>query len=40
LIVLDQIRTVDLTRLVRKVGRIEPATMTAVLAALGQIFAD
>jgi mRNA interferase MazF len=40
LIVLDQIRTVDVTRLVRKVGRIEPATMTAVLMALGQIFAE
>ena len=40
LIVLDQIRTVDVTRLVRKVGRIEPATMTTVLAALGEIFAE
>jgi mRNA interferase MazF len=40
LIVLDQIRTVDVTRLVKKVGRIEPATMTAVLMALGQIFAE
>lgn len=40
LVVLDQIRTVDITRLVRKVGRIEPATMTAVLMALGRIFAE
>lgn len=40
LVVLDQIRTVDVTRLVRKVGRIEPATMTAVLTALGRIFAE
>lgn len=40
LVVLDQIRTVDVTRLARKVGRIEPATMTTVLMALGQIFAE
>jgi len=40
LVVLDQIRTVDITRLVRKVGRIEPATMTAVLMALERIFAE
>src|SRR5436309_12452220 len=35
LVVLDQIRTVDVTRLVRKVGRIESATMKTVLMALG-----
>ena len=40
LVVLDQIRTVDITRLVKKVGRIEPATMSAVLSALGRIFAE
>jgi mRNA interferase MazF len=40
LIVLDQIRTVDVTRLVKKVGRLESATMTSILAALGQIFAE
>jgi mRNA interferase MazF len=40
LIVLDQIRTVDIARLVKKLGRIEPATLTAVLAALGRIFAE
>jgi mRNA interferase MazF len=40
LIVLDQIRTVDVTRLVRKVGRIESATMKTVLMALGSIFAE
>jgi len=40
LVVLDQIRTVDITRLVRKVGQIEPATMTAVLMALERIFAE
>jgi mRNA interferase MazF len=40
LVVLDQIRTVDITRLVRKLGRIEPATMTTVLSILGRIFAE
>lgn len=40
LVVLDQIRTVDAARLVRKVGRMEPATMTAVLMALGQMFTE
>jgi len=40
LVVLDQIRTVDVTRLVRKVGRIQPEIMTAVLMALGRIFAE
>jgi mRNA interferase MazF len=40
LIVLDQIRTVDVTRLVKKVGRIEPATLTGILVALGRIFAE
>jgi mRNA interferase MazF len=39
LVVLDQIRTVDIGRLVRRLGRIEPETMTAVLTALGQMFA-
>jgi mRNA interferase MazF len=40
LVVLDQIRTVDVTRLVRKLGRIEPATMEAILSTLGRIFAE
>jgi mRNA interferase MazF len=40
LVVLDQIRTVDVTRLVRRLGRIEPATMTAILSTLGRIFAE
>jgi mRNA interferase MazF len=39
-VVLDQIRTVDITRFVRKVGRIQPATMTAVLMVLGRMFAE
>lgn len=39
LIVLEQIRTVDIGRLVKKLGQMEPETMTAVLTALGQMFA-
>jgi mRNA interferase MazF len=38
-IVLDQIRTVDTSRLVRKLGRISPKTQTRVLASLGELFA-
>jgi mRNA interferase MazF len=40
LIVLDQIRTVDVARLVKKAGRIEPSTLTGVLMGLGRIFAE
>jgi len=39
LVVLDQIRTVDAGRLVRKLGQIDPETMTTVLTVLGQMFA-
>ena len=39
LVVLDQILTVDVARLVRKLGRLEPETMTAVLSLLGKMFA-
>ena len=38
-IVLDQIRTVDKTRLMRKLGRITPPTQKAVLAILQSMFA-
>jgi mRNA interferase MazF len=38
-IVLDQLRTVDQSRLVRRLGRIEPATRQAVLATLTELFA-
>jgi mRNA interferase MazF len=38
-VVLDQIRTVDKTRLVKRLGRISPATQKAVLAVLGEMFA-
>ena len=38
-IVLDQIRTVDKPRLVRKLGRIDQATQDGVLATLAEMFA-
>src|SRR3989442_14031846 len=38
-IVLDQIRTVDKTRLVRRLGKIDEATAQKVLALLGEMFA-
>lgn len=39
-IVLDQIRTVDRARLVRRLGRISSATQQEVLAAIAEIFAE
>ncbi|MBA4380251.1 MAG: transcriptional regulator [Anaerolinea sp.] len=39
-IVLDQIRTVDKTRLVNKLGRISQSTQGAVLALLAELFAE
>ena len=38
-IVLDQIRTVDRTRLVRKMGRLTKSNQDAVLAVLAEMFA-
>lgn len=38
-IVLDQIRTVDKTRLVRRLGRIDKRIQTKVLPVLDEIFA-
>ena len=38
-IVLDQIRTVDKIRLVRKLGRIDAKTAAAVTDVLGELFA-
>jgi mRNA interferase MazF len=38
-VVLDQIRTVDKSRLVRRLGRLAPATQAALLAALAEMFA-
>lgn len=40
LILLDQIRTVDKARLVKRSGAISPATLEATLSALGEIFAE
>ena len=39
-VVLDQIRTIDKERLVRRLGRIAPETQAEVLGALGQMFAE
>jgi mRNA interferase MazF len=39
-VVLDQIRTVDKARLVKRLGRIGPATQGAVLALLAEMFAE
>jgi len=38
-VVLDQIRTVDKTRLVKMLGRISPVTQKVVLEVLGEMFA-
>lgn len=38
-VVLDQIRTVDKTRLVRKLGKVDKQTQAEVLAALSEMFA-
>jgi mRNA interferase MazF len=40
LIVLDQIRTVDKTRLVRKMGRMNKGPRQTVLEKLGEMFAE
>jgi mRNA interferase MazF len=37
-IVLDQIRTVDKTRLVRRLGKVGKTTQTEVLSVLGEMF--
>ena len=38
-VVLDQIRTVDKTRLVKRLGRIDKQTQTGVLSVLSEMFA-
>jgi mRNA interferase MazF len=38
-IVLDQIRTVDKTRLIRRLGKIGKQSQTEVLSVLGEMFA-
>ena len=39
-IVLDQLRTVDKVRLVKRLGRIGPSVQNAVLATLAEMFAE
>jgi mRNA interferase MazF len=39
LVLLDQIRALDKTRLVKKMGALPPATLTATLTTLQQVFA-
>ncbi|HFQ94487.1 MAG TPA: type II toxin-antitoxin system PemK/MazF family toxin [Anaerolineae bacterium] len=39
-IILDQMRTVDKSRLVRRLGRISELEQTAVLAVLAELFAE
>ena len=38
-VVLDQVRTVDKTRLIRKLGKIDKQIQAQVLSVLGEIFA-
>ena len=40
LILLDQIRAVDKTRLVKRSGTIAPSTLSATLAAIAEVFAE
>ena len=40
LILLDQIRTLDKRRLVRRLGSVAPRTLSATLAALQEVFAE
>jgi mRNA interferase MazF len=39
-VILDQIRTLDKTRLVKKLGKISPITQKAVITALSEMFAE
>jgi mRNA interferase MazF len=39
-VVLDQMRTVDKVRLIRRLGRIDPSTRKTVLAVLAEMFAE
>ena len=40
LILPDQIRTLDKMRLTRRLGRVDPATLQATLAVLGEMFGE
>ena len=37
-VAIDQLRTVDSTRFVKRLGRVSPSTLTAVLAILQEMF--
>lgn len=39
-VVIDQLRTVDSERLIKRVGRTAPSTLTAVLAVLQEMFSQ
>ena len=39
-IVLDQLRTVDKSRLIKRLGRVSPATQKRVLGVLAELFAE
>ena len=39
-VILDQIRTVDQARLVKKMGRLDRPTQKAILATLAEMFAE
>jgi mRNA interferase MazF len=39
-IVLDQLRTVDKSRLIKRLGRISPAAQKRVLSVLAELFAE
>ena len=39
-VALDQLRTVDAERLVKRVGRLSPETVTTVLRGLQEMFAE
>jgi mRNA interferase MazF len=38
-VAIDQLRTVDSQRLIKRLGRIAPGTLTAILAVLQEMFA-
>jgi len=40
LVALDQLRTIDAERLVRRLGRLTPDTVTVVLQRLQEMFAE
>jgi mRNA interferase MazF len=39
-VALDQLRTIDTERLVKRVGRLAPETITSVLRVLQEMFAE